>query len=117
MVGRRRAKQWFPWQLEFSEACAIWEWVGGCRRSLGPVQHCIVPDALCQVAHGSVNSVVNQRVRSSLSGLTFSFKHILDCCNHSKVSLQDHQLAYNIHTLIYIFFIVKNLGSAYDTED
>lgn len=50
--------------------------VGGYGRSLGPVQHCIVPDALCQVAHGSVDTmgVVNQRVRSSLSGLTFIFK-------------------------------------------
>ncbi len=26
----------------------------GCARSPGPVRHCIVPDALCQVAHGSV---------------------------------------------------------------
>lgn len=94
MSGRRRAKQWFPWQLEFSEACAIWEWGGGCARSPGPVRHCIVPDALCQVAHGSVVTmgVVNHEGQE----FKFIFKHTLDCCNHSAATftLQNLQLAY-----------------------
>lgn len=58
---------------------------GGVRGSPGPVQDRIVPDALCQVAHGSMDTmgVVNQRVRSSDSKLKFTFTRILNCCNHT----------------------------------
>lgn len=60
----------------------------GVRGSSGPVRDCIVPDALCQVSHGSVDTmgVVNQRVRSSV----FTHTH---CCSHSAKKIKSAKLA------------------------